>query len=87
MLGRSVRGLISKGGQKFKMFCGPRFAFDTFCDQWVVPMYFSISRGFTIVQGAIHTEGGSDCPPFLPKCLAWKTTSTSGGQSNRDPLL
>ena len=69
------------------MFCGPRFAFDTFCDQWVVPTYFSISRGFTIVQGAIHTEGGSDCPPFLPKCLAWKTTSTSGGQSNRDPLL
>ena len=69
------------------MFCGPRFAFDTFCDQWVVPMYFSISMGFTIVQGGIHTEGGSDWPPFLPKCLAWKTTSTSGGQSNRDPLL
>ena len=71
------------------MFCGPRFAFDTFCDQWVVPMYFSISRGVHDSSGGIHTEGGGgfDCPPFLPKCLAWKTTSTSGGQSNRDPLL
>ena len=76
-----------KGGQKFKMFCGPRFAFDTFCDQWVVPMYFSISMGFTIVQGVYILRGVLIAPPFLPKCLAWKTTSTSGGQSNRDPLL
>ena len=40
-----------------------------------------------IVQGVYILRGGSDWPPFLPKCLAWKTTSTSGGQSNRDPLL
>ena len=58
-----------KGGQKFKMFCGPRFAFDTFCDQWVVPTYFSISRGFTIVQGGIHTEGVLIGPPFFQNVL------------------
>ena len=47
-----------KGGQKFKMFCGPRFAFDTFCDRWVVP--FSISWGVHDSSGGTH--GGSDCP-------------------------
>ena len=51
------------------MFCGPRFAFDTFCDQWVVPMYFSISRGGHDSLGGIHTKGGSDCPPFFQNVL------------------